>query len=151
MQPTNCEEVLDLTLKNLQLLIQETGTSISRDPLPTVLGDRSQLLQLWQNLLTNAIKYRSEKNPTIKIGAEAQKNRWLFYIQDNGIGIDVQYFERIFAIFQRLHTREEYPGTGIGLAICQKIVNRHGGKIWVESKLGQGAIFYFTIPVTEAE
>ena len=148
-ESTNCEEVLDLTLNNLQLLIQETGTSIYRNPLPTLLADQSQLVQLWQNLLSNAIKYRSDKPPEIEVGAEAENGQWLFYVKDNGIGIKPEHFERIFAIFQRLHTRQEYPGTGIGLAICQKIVNRHGGKIWLESESEQGTTFYFTIPGTE--
>ncbi|MDJ0746160.1 MAG: ATP-binding protein [Xenococcaceae cyanobacterium MO_167.B27] len=146
---SNCEEVLDLTLKNLQLLIQETGTSIYRNPLPTLPADKSQLVQLFQNLFSNAIKYHSDKPPEIEIGAEAQNGQWLFYVKDNGIGIKSQYFKRIFAIFQRLHTRQKYPGTGIGLALCQKIVNRHGGKIWVESEPGQGSTFYFTIRVIE--
>ena len=146
---TNCQEVLDSTLKNLQLQIEETGTSIYRNPLPTLSADKSQLAQLFQNLLSNAIKYCSDKPPEIEIGAEAQNGQWLFYVKDNGIGIKPEYFERIFAIFQRLHTRQEYPGTGIGLAVCQKIVNRHGGKIWVESEPGQGSTFYFTIRVIE--
>jgi len=147
----NCKEVLDLTIRNLQLLIEETDTSICVNPLPTLFVDRSQLLQLWQNLITNAIKYRSNKSPKIEVGAEAQNDQWLFYVKDNGIGIDSCYYEKIFDIFQRLHTREAYPGTGIGLAVCQKIVNRHGGNIWVESALGKGSTFYFTIPIKKTE
>lgn len=145
--PIKCEEVLDLTLNNLQLLIQETGTSICRNPLPTIRADESQLVQLFQNILSNAIKYRSNKPPEITVGAKAANGQWLFYFQDNGIGINPQYFGRIFDIFQRLHTREKYPGTGIGLAVCQKIVNRHGGKMWVESEPDQGSTFYFTLPI----
>ena len=148
-QSTNCEEVVDLTLNNLQLIIKETGTSIDRSPLPTLLADRTQLVQLFQNLLSNAIKYRSDRPPEIEIGAEAQSDGYLFYVKDNGIGIESKYFERIFAIFQRLHTRNQYPGTGIGLAVCQKIVERHGGKIWVESEFGQGSTFYFTISTAQ--
>jgi len=150
-ESTNCEKVLDLTISNLQLLIKETSTSISRNPLPTLLADRSQLLQLWQNLLTNAIKYRSDEPLQIEVGAEALNGQWRFYVKDNGIGIDSSHFERVFDIFQRLHTREQYPGTGIGLAVCQKIVDRHGGKIWVESESGQGSIFYFTIPILKTK
>ena len=141
----NCEEILDVSLKNLQLLIQETGTTICRHPLPTLLADQLQLVQLFQNIIGNAIKYRSEKPPEIEVGVESQDSQWLFYIKDNGIGISPNHFNRIFAIFQRLHTREQYPGTGIGLAICQKIVNRHDGQIWVESEPGRGSTFYFTM------
>jgi Bacteriophytochrome (light-regulated signal transduction histidine kinase) len=110
------------------------------------MADKSQLIQLFQNILNNAIKYRREDPPNIKIGVRSEDDYWLFWIKDNGIGISPQYFERIFLIFQRLHTRQEYPGTGIGLAICQKITQRHQGKIWLESELGKGSTFYFTIP-----
>jgi len=145
-EPTDCEEILDITLSNLQLLIEETNTNICRLPLPTVIGDKSQLIQLFQNLLNNAIKYRSEKPANIEIGVRSENSYWLFWVKDNGIGISQEYFERIFLIFQRLHTRQEYSGTGIGLAICQKITQRHQGKIWLESELGKGSTFYFTIP-----
>lgn len=145
-EQTDCEEVLDRALSNLQLLIEETNTHIYRDSLPTVMADKSQLIQLFQNILNNAIKYRREDPPNIKIGVRSEDDYWLFWIKDNGIGISPQYFERIFLIFQRLHTRQEYPGTGIGLAICQKIIQRHQGKIWLESELGKGSTFYFTIP-----
>ena len=148
-EATNCEEVLDLALNNLQLAIGEKGTSIDRHPLPTLLADRTQLVQLFQNLLSNAIKYRSDKPPEIEVGLEVQEEQYLFYVKDNGIGIESQYFERIFALFQRLHTRQKYPGTGLGLAICQKIVELHGGKIWVQSNSGQGSTFYFTMATTK--
>jgi hypothetical protein len=148
-QTIDCEEVLDITLSNLQVAIAETNTQIIRDSLPIVRGDRAQLVQLFQNLIDNAIKYRSQQPPVIEIQAESQQNQWLFSIKDNGIGIAPQYFRRIFKIFQRLHTRDEYPGTGIGLAICQKIVEQHGGKIWVESELEKGATFYFSLPAVE--
>ncbi|ABG53222.1 PAS/PAC sensor signal transduction histidine kinase [Trichodesmium erythraeum IMS101] len=150
-EQTDCEEVLDTALSNLQLLIEETNTHIYRDPLPTIMADKSQLIQLFQNILNNAIKYRREEPPKIEIGVRSEDYYCLFSIKDNGIGISKQYFERIFMIFQRLHTRQEYPGTGIGLAICQKITQRHQGKIWLESELGKGSTFYFTIPqyVTE--
>ena len=139
------ELVLDCSLRNLKILIQETNAEIRRTSLPTILGVPGQLVQLFQNLIENAITYRSQEPPQIEISAEERGEQWLFWVKDNGIGIDTQYSDRIFQIFQRLHTRQEYPGTGIGLAMCHKIVEHHGGQIWVESELGQGATFYFTI------
>ena len=114
-------------------------------PWPTVLVDATQLLQVFQNLVGNAIKFRVAAPPAIHISAECHEDEWQLAVRDNGIGIEPQYAERIFVLFQRLHTRLEYPGTGIGLALCQKIVERHGGRIWVESALGQGATFFFTL------
>jgi signal transduction histidine kinase len=143
---TDCNGVLDATLKNLQAVIEESHARITRDPLPVVMADEIQLGQLFQNLIMNAIKYQDRKPPEIHVGCKQEENRWLFWVRDNGIGIDPAYAERIFVIFQRLHSRQEYPGTGIGLAICKKIVERHGGKIWVKSELGKGSTFYFTIP-----
>jgi len=143
---TDCEVVLDQVLANLQMAIEESGAVVAHDPLPTIMADASQLLQLFQNLISNAIKFRSDKPLQVHIGAERKGFDWLFSVRDNGIGIAPEFFQRIFIIFQRLHGREQYPGTGIGLAICKRIVERHGGRIWVESEPGKGAIFYFTIP-----
>jgi PAS domain S-box-containing protein len=145
-QSTNCSAVLDRTLTSLKIALAESGAMVTRDPLPTVLGDPTQLGQLFQNLLANAIKFRGQETPRIHVTAQRQGEYWLFSVRDNGIGIDPRDAERIFVIFQRLHTREEYDGTGIGLAVCKKIVERHGGRIWVESRRGQGCLFYFILP-----
>ena len=145
---TDCNRVLDDTLKNLQAAIEESHARVTYDSLPVIMADQVQTGQLFQNLIGNAIKYRDSKPPEIYLGCKQEGDHWLFWVRDNGIGIDPQYAERIFIIFQRLHGRTEYRGTGIGLAICKKIVEHHGGKIWVESELGKGATFYFTIPVT---
>jgi light-regulated signal transduction histidine kinase (bacteriophytochrome) len=112
-----------------------------------VLADEVQLGQLFQNLLSNAIKFHSDQPPLIYVGAERKHGQWQFQVRDNGIGIDPQYFERIFIIFQRLHTRNQYPGTGIGLAISKRIVERHGGRIWIEPQPGAGTTFFFTLPI----
>ena len=146
LEPTSCETVLDQTLANLQFAIEENGARVTHDPLPTVLADPSQLSQLFQNLIGNAIKFRRDEAPHVHLGAERRENEWLFSVRDNGIGIDEEYGERIFEIFQRLHGRNDYSGTGIGLAICKKIVERHGGRIWVVSDPGGGSTFYFTLP-----
>jgi PAS domain S-box-containing protein len=145
--PTDCTAVLDQALANLKPAIEKSGAVVTHDPLPTVMADDLQLVQLLQNLIGNAIKFHVAKPPCIHVSAEQKGNEWVFSVRDNGIGIDPQYAERIFVIFQRLHTREEYPGTGIGLAICKKIVERRGGRIWVESQPGIGSTFYFTIPI----
>jgi PAS domain S-box-containing protein len=144
--PTDCQIILQQALDNLQVAIKESGAEVTHEPLPTVTADASQLLQLFQNLLANAIKFRSDQPPRIHIGAKRKEDAWLFSVQDNGIGIAEEFFDRIFIVFQRLCDKEQYPGTGIGLSICRKIVARHGGHIWVESELGKGATFYFTIP-----
>ncbi|ACM22118.1 sensor histidine kinase [Geotalea daltonii FRC-32] len=133
---------------NLAGVIEESGAEVTRAHLPTVIGDELQLQQLLQNLISNGLKYRKpERRPTVHVSAERQGEEWLFSVRDNGIGIDPNHFDKIFQIFQRLHTSEEYPGTGIGLALCQKIIERHGGAIWVESTFGEGSTFSFTIPV----
>jgi light-regulated signal transduction histidine kinase (bacteriophytochrome) len=145
--PTDCNEVLALTLLNLKTTIEEGRARVTHDQLPTVLGDEFQLGQLFQNLIGNAIKYHGPRSPEIHIGCERDGEMWRFAVKDNGIGIDPEYAQQIFVIFQRLHTRQEYPGTGIGLAICKKIVERHRGAIWVESERGKGSTFYFTLPI----
>jgi PAS domain S-box-containing protein len=146
MHPTDCTTVLDRALANLRIAVQESGATVAHEPLPTVLGDPPQLVQLLQNLIANAVKFRDERAPHIHVSAERWGACWLFSVKDNGIGIDARDAERIFVIFQRLHPREEYEGTGIGLAVCKKIVERHGGRLWVESRLGEGSNFRFTLP-----
>ena len=144
-EPTAMETVLKAALNNLTDAVKESQAIITHDPLPAVMGDDKRLAQLFQNLLSNAVKFGGAQPPRIHISAKQTDGEWLFSVRDHGIGLDPQYADRIFVIFQRLHTREEYPGTGIGLAICKKIVERHGGRIWVESELGKGATFYFTM------
>ncbi len=141
----NLEPILKDALFNLQEAIKESGAVITYDPLPTLKVDRIQFLQLFQNFLSNAIKFRKNEPPVIHIGVNRLNNKWVFSIKDNGIGIDSKYHDRLYNIFYRLHTKEEYPGTGIGLPICKKIIQRYGGEIWVESELGKGSTFFFTI------
>jgi len=143
----NCEEVLERVLSNLEVSIEENQGKVTHDPLPGVMGDDAQLESLFQNLIGNAIKFHGENPPRVHVGVKKEDKKWVFSVSDNGIGIDPQYFERIFIIFQRLHSREEYPGTGIGLAISKRIVERHGGRIWIESQPGKGSTFYFTLPI----
>lgn len=145
--PTDCNILLEQTIIDQKHAIQESETTITYDHLPTVMGDAAQLRRVFQNLLNNAIKFRSTKPPSIHVSAQSDNELWVFSIRDNGIGIAAEYIERIFVIFQRLHNRGEYDGTGIGLAICKKIIERHDGRIWVESQAGQGSTFYFTIPM----
>lgn len=142
----NGDRVLRDALDNLKMAIAESNAVVTFDPLPQLVADGIQLTQLFQNLIANAIKFRREIPLKIHVGVKKSDENWLFSVSDNGIGIEEQYFEKIFLIFQRLHRRTDYPGTGIGLAICKKIVERHGGKIWLESKPDLGSIFYFTVP-----
>ena len=153
--PSACEvcdfnALLGNALQNLQVGIQAAQAGIEHGPLPSLAADPTQILQLFQNLVGNAVKFRSERPLKIRIGARSEGSRWVFSVADNGIGIDPQYFPRVFQIFQRLHTRKSYPGTGIGLAICKRIVERHGGAIWLESQPDQGSTFYFSLPATPA-
>ena len=149
-RPTDCEAVLDQALVNVKMAIEESGAKVIHDPLPTVIADASQMVQLFQNLISNAIKFRKEK-PCITVSAVQRRNEWLFSVKDNGIGIAPEFMEHIFKMFEREHASTEYPGTGVGLAICKKIVGRHGGRIWVESEQGKGSTFYFTIPAKRVE
>ncbi|MFW9873290.1 MAG: ATP-binding protein, partial [Candidatus Thorarchaeota archaeon] len=148
---TNSDEILNQALSDLKLLIDDSGAKITYDPLPKINADNVQVGQLFQNLIGNAIKFHNEEPPKVHITAENLENDWLFSIADNGIGIDPKYSDRAFMIFQRLHNKNDYPGTGIGLAICKRIVERHKGKIWLKSKPGEGTTFYFTIPKTGSD
>lgn len=150
-QPTDCNLVVNKVLKDLQVAIAENQAKITVESLPTLFVDTAQISNLFQNLIGNAIKYRSETSPQIEISAEQQKFSWIFRIRDNGIGIEPQYAEQIFGIFQRLHASDEYPGTGLGLAICKRVVERHGGRIWLESQLEKGSLFCFEIPIINRE
>jgi PAS domain S-box-containing protein len=149
-EPTDFKTVFDQALANVKMAVEESGALVIHDPLPTVMADASQMVQLFQNLLSNAIKFRKEK-PRIIVSAVQKGNEWHFSVKDNGIGIAPEFMEYIFKMFQREHASAEYPGTGIGLAICKRIVERHGGRIWVESEQGKGSTFYFTIPVRKGE
>jgi light-regulated signal transduction histidine kinase (bacteriophytochrome) len=151
LEPTDSETVLVQTVNDLKVAITENGALVTHDPLPMVMADRPQLGQLFQNLIGNAIKFRRDEPPRVHISASRNGNGWTFSVRDNGIGVAPEYSERIFIIFQRLHNREEYAGTGIGLAVCKKIVERHGGRIWVKSEVGKGSTFYFILPAAKIE
>jgi light-regulated signal transduction histidine kinase (bacteriophytochrome) len=145
-KPVSSEAALRRALFNLRAGIEEAGAVVTHDAMPTLPADEVQLGQLLQNLIGNALKFRSASVPRIHVGVSQKEQEWQFEVRDNGIGIEPQYYERIFMVFQRLHNKGEYSGTGIGLAICKKVVERHGGRIWVESRPGQGSSFYFTLP-----
>jgi light-regulated signal transduction histidine kinase (bacteriophytochrome) len=149
LERTDVESVLVQALENLQLAIEEAGATITHDALPTVEADETQLIQLFQNLIGNALKFRGDQLPHVHVAATPQDGRWTFSVRDNGIGIAPDQQERIFEIFQRAHDRSKYAGTGIGLAICKRIVERHGGRIWVESQPETGATFYFSLAAQE--
>jgi light-regulated signal transduction histidine kinase (bacteriophytochrome) len=146
LEPADSHAVLGEAVKNLAATIAETRAVITNGNLPVVRADASQLVLVFQNLLSNAIKFRRGDMPCIHVSAQERGGEWVFAVKDNGIGIEPRHAERVFVIFQRLHTREEYPGTGIGLAVCKRIVERHGGKIRLESEPGNGTTFFFTVP-----
>lgn len=151
LQPTHVQTIFDNVLGDLRLTIADHDATVTSDAFPTVMGDETQIRQLFQNLMSNALKFRGEAAPEIHVSVERQSNMWQFGVHDNGIGIESRFLERIFVIFQRLHRSEKYDGTGIGLAICKRIVRYHGGDIWVESTVGEGATFYFTLPAVREE
>ncbi len=148
-EATDCAAAFAEACANLRAAIEETGAAVTADPLPTLTASALELTQLLQNLIGNAIKFRGESPVRVHVGARRRGGEWLFSVSDNGIGIEPQHLERIFLLFQRLHSRTKYPGTGIGLAVCKKIVEHHGGRIWVESAPGAGTTFYFTLKSTE--
>ncbi|MBI4282351.1 MAG: PAS domain S-box protein [Chloroflexi bacterium] len=148
LESTDSSAAFEQAVANLRAAIEESGAVVTHDALPTVMADALQLAQVFQNLIDNAVKFHGEESPQVHVSAERKGDEWLFSVRDNGIGIDPQYFDRLFVIFQRLHSRSEYPGTGIGLALCKRIVERHGGRIWVESEPGKGATFFFTLLAT---
>lgn len=150
MEQVDCNIVLKDALTNLKLMLEQNDAVVTYDSLPTVLGHSKQLIQLFQNLISNAVKYKGSQRPEIHVAVDDPEEAWRFAVRDNGIGFDPQFSDRIFVIFQRLHTKAEYPGTGMGLAICKKIVERHGGRIWAESTPGLGSTFYFSIPRTRS-
>jgi light-regulated signal transduction histidine kinase (bacteriophytochrome) len=150
LEPVDCNRVVDQAVADLETAIAEHSAAVTREELPTVTADRRQLVQLFRNLVDNAIKFRSDQPPRVHISARRTGGEWVFSVCDNGLGIDPKYAERIFLIFRRLHEPEKYPGTGAGLAIAKRIVQRHGGRIWVESEAGKGAAFSFTMPAGEA-
>ncbi|HEX3014289.1 MAG TPA: PAS domain S-box protein [Methanobacterium sp.] len=148
LKSTNTEELLEIVLYNLNAAIKENNVTITHDELPVIVADEGQLIQLFQNLISNAIKFKKDNEyPRVHISAYKDENEYIFSVADNGIGIEPQYFNRIFEVFKRLHTNVEYDGTGIGLSISKRIIERHGGKIWVESEADKGSVFYFTIPI----
>jgi len=145
-EPMSMDSALDEALRNLTAAIGESGGAVSRDPFPPVTGDRAQVVRLLQNLVGNALKFRGEEPPLVHVGCEESPGGVVFLVRDNGIGIEEAYFDRIFRIFQKLHTPDRYAGSGVGLAICKRIVERHGGRIRVESEPGRGCTFRFTLP-----
>ena len=149
--PSDCNHVVEEALLNLKASINESAAVVVYKDLPVVAAERIQMVQLFQNLIGNAIKFRGKQAPVIRISAQRQGLHWQFTIADNGIGIAPEYKDLIFVIFQRLHARDEYAGNGVGLAICKKIVEHYGGKVWIESELGHGCTFYFTLPAHQAD
>jgi len=148
-EPLEAEHIFTEAMANLRVAVTESKAVVTHDALPSVFADDSQLTRVFQNLISNAMKFRGEESPRIHITAEKKGREWLFSFRDNGIGIAPEFHDRIFDIFRRLHTRNKYPGTGVGLAICKKIVERHAGRLWVESREGAGSVFCFTLPVIQ--
>jgi PAS domain S-box-containing protein len=148
---TRLDDALERALVNLRVAIAEAGAVVTHEPLPTVLADTAQMSRLFQNIIGNAIKFRGDRAPEVRITVERRGEHWQIAVRDNGIGVDPQYANRLFQVFQRLHPRDRYPGSGVGLAICKRIVERHGGRIWVESEPGKGAAFLFTLPAATGE
>jgi light-regulated signal transduction histidine kinase (bacteriophytochrome) len=146
--PVDLNQVCDDAVGMLRPLIEDTAGEVTHDDLPTIAGERSQLAQLLQNLISNGIKYHGDQPPRVHVSAQWQDGVWTIAVRDEGIGIDAKYHEKIFEIFRRLHTEQEYSGTGIGLAVCRRIVHRHGGQMWLESQPGEGCTFYFSVPVS---
>ncbi len=147
LESADCNAVLQTALKNLEEAILESGAVVQHEQLPVLIADGAQLVQVFQNLIGNAIKFRGSDPPLIRVSAKEQGKEWVFSAADNGIGIAPEHGESVFVIFRRLHTHAEYPGNGIGLSICKKIIEQHGGRIWVDSEPGRGSIFHFTIPI----
>jgi len=148
---TDSAEVLERVLGNLRLAIEESGAEVTHGEMPALLVVDTQLQQLFQNLIGNALKFRGDTPPHVHVDAARKDREWEISIADNGIGIDAKYHDEVFMIFRRLHGRERYPGTGIGLALCKKIVEQHGGRIWLKSEPGSGTTFYFTLPAAQAQ
>jgi light-regulated signal transduction histidine kinase (bacteriophytochrome) len=148
---TPAADIVAQALQNLDAMIHESGAEITCSELPAVPADRWQLVMVFQNLIGNGVKFRSKEPPRIRVSAERNGREWIFQVRDNGIGIDPKHFSRLFVIFQRLHRREVYPGTGIGLVLCKRIVERHGGRIWLESELGKGSAFFFSLPTVRGK
>jgi len=146
LKPVDFSAAVDKAVLNLKAAVEDIGATVTHDQLPTVMADASQISRLFQNLIGNALKFHGKEPMRVRISAERRENEWVLSVRDNGIGMEPRHTEKIFGMFQRLHTAEEYPGTGIGLAICKRIVEHHGGQIWVESEPGKGSTFYFTIP-----
>jgi signal transduction histidine kinase len=147
LETTECDAVLQAALTNLEGAIRESGAVVEHAQLPVLVADSSQLVQVFQNLIGNAIKFRGSEPPRIRVSAESSGKEWVFSVADNGIGIAAEHRENVFVIFRRLHTQSEYPGSGIGLSICKKIIEHHGGRIWVDSQPGRGSVFQFTLPI----